>query len=425
MLTTTAALLGGLAILALTLASAYFSSSEIAVFSLPAHRLDGMPDSRRVGTLRRLKADPHRLLVTILVGNNVVNIAIASIATVLLADALPAEYAVVASTLGVSTVVLVFGEIVPKSYGVANAESWAVRSAGSLATLQWVLYPIVAAFDRGTAALARLVGGERDLERPYVTREELSALVGTAEEQGVIDDEEERMLQGVFEFAEITAGEVMTPRADVVAVAADTPVDEALATCARERRTRLPVFETDLDSVVGYVDVRDLLGAEARGEALTDVLNPVLHVFEGRALDEVLEDLRAEGVELAVVFDQFGAAEGLLTLEDLAEAVVGELYDVGERRTVVPLDAGGVRARGKAAVGDVATALGTPFGDDDLQTVAGLLADRLGRPAEEGETVRVDGVALTVERVAGNRVRRVHVESEEVERPPDEDGTEE
>ena len=414
---------GVLLVVVLTAVSAFFSSTEIAVFSLEDHRVEGM-EGRGVGALRRLRADPHRLLVTILVGNNFVNVAIAAVSTSLLARTLPAGEAAVVSTLLIGTVVLVFGEIVPKSYAVANAESWSRRVAGPVVLLQRVLYPVVAVFDGITGAMSALIGGGQDIERPYLTREDISAMVETAERLGVIDEDEQALIERVLEFSGTTVADVMVPRTDVVAVDADGTVGDALETCLDARVTRAPAYRGSLDEVVGHVDVRDLARADPAA-SLEDLLLPVIHAFESRRVDETLAAMQTDRVELAVVFDEFGAVEGLVTAEDIVEELVGEILDVGERRRVVTLPDGRVRARGVATVGAVNAALDGPaLPGDPAETVAGLLVDTLGRPPDQAERVAFEDLLVTVEVVEDNRVRRVVVEREAPDGEDDDDASE-
>ena len=400
---------GAFVLLVLVAVSAFFSSTEIALFSLEDHRVEAMT-GRGSDALRRLRADPHRLLVTILVGNNFVNVAIAAVATSLLARALPAGEAAVVSTLLVGTVVLVFGEIMPKSYGVANAESWSRRIAGPVVLLQRLLYPVVAVFDGITGAMSALLGGGRDIERPYVTREDIAAMAETAERLGVIGADEQALIERVLEFSGTTVADVMVPRTDVVAVDADGTAGAALETCLDARITRAPAYRGGLDEVLGYVDVRDLARADPSAP-VADLLLPVVHAFESRRVDETLAAMQAGRGELAVVFDEFGAVEGLLTAEDILEELVGEILDAGERQPVVRLPDGRASARGVATVGAVNAALGAAvLPGEDGETIAGLLIDRLGRPPERGERIRFDDALVVVEAVEGNRLRRVVVE---------------
>lgn len=400
---------GLLAIVVLLGLSAFFSGSEIAIFSLDPYRADAMSTDDRAGaTLARLREDPHRLLVTILVGNNFVNIAIASVGTVLLVRELPEGIAITVSTLLISSVVLLFGEIVPKSYGVADPEGVARRVARPLRAVQFVLGPVVTLFDGLNEGIRRLVGGARDIEKPYVTREELEAIVETAEETGVIDADEGTLIERVLRFSDVPVRQAMVPRADIVAVDAAATVQDAVDTCAAERVTRLPVYREGED-VVGYVDLRDLADADPAAP-LEEFLLPVVHVFEGREIDDVLEELQREQLEVAIVFDQFGAVEGLVTAEDILEELVGEVFDVGETRDVVRAGPGQVSSRGRVSVTRINELLDTDLPAVESGTLAALLAEEFGRVPEVGESVVVSGVRLTVRSVADNRVLRVFVE---------------
>lgn len=402
--------LGGLAVAGLLGLSAFFSGGEIAIFSLEAHRIETMAagGGSGAGTLARLRDDPHRLLVTILVGNNVVNVAIATITTTLFVTRFPAGVGTALATLVVSVLVLLFGEIVPKSYGVANAEDVSRAVAGPIATLQVILWPVVAGFEAVSGAIRRLVGGARDIERPYVTRDELAGMVETAEETGAIDADERDIIQRVFRFDTTPVRQVMVPRADIVAVDADATVAEAIETCGAERVNRLPVYREGED-VVGYVDLRDLVDAPP-DTSIRELLLPVVHAFEGREVDDVLAELQSERLEVAIVFDQFGAVEGLVTAEDIVEELVGEVFDVGELQKVVRVGPRRLSARGRAPVTTVNELLETDLPVVESGTVAALLSREFGRVPEVGESVTVAGVGFTVRSVSENRVLRVLVE---------------
>ena len=409
----TTVLAGVVTIAVLLVASAFFSSSEIAVFSLERHRLSALLEADgadpRARVLHRLREDPHRLLVTILVGNNIVNIAMASIASVLLAAALSPEVAVLVTTFGVSALVLVFGEITPKSYGVANAERFALRVAGPLATVERLLFPLVVTFDFVSRGLNRFTGGGSDIERPYVTREEIEALLKTGERIGAIDEAEHEMVEGVFELGSTTAREVMVPRVNLVAVDVETPLDEVIEVCATNRLTRVPVYQGTLDHVVGIADIRDAERARREGRELDDVLLPTLQVPEGREIDDLLAEMQAERVTMVIVRDEFGETEGILTVEDILEEIVGEIFEVGEERLIRPTTDGLV-VQGEVTVGEVNDVLGVALPTEgEFETVAGLINAELGRIGDVGDTVLVDEVELDVERVDGHRIRRVRV----------------
>jgi CBS domain containing-hemolysin-like protein len=409
----TTILAGVVTIAVLLVASAFFSSSEIAVFSLERHRLSALLETAngdpRARVLQRLREDPHRLLVTILVGNNLVNIAMASIASVLLAAALSPEVAIVATTFGVSALVLVFGEITPKSYGVANAERLALRVAGPISTVERLLFPLVFVFDGVSRGLNRLTGGGQDIERPYVTREEIEALLKTGERVGAIEEAEHEMVEGVFDLGSTTAREVMVPRVNLVAVDVESPLDEVIEVCATNRLTRVPVYQGTLDTVVGIADIRDAERALREGNDLDDILLPTLQVPEGREIDDLLAEMQAKRVTMVIVRDEFGETEGILTVEDILEEIVGEIFEVGEERLIRPTT-DGLLVRGEVTVGEVNDVLGVDLPTEgEFETVAGLVNAELGRIGDVGDRVVVADVALDVERVDGHRIRRIRV----------------
>ncbi len=396
------------ALAVLVATSAFFSMSEIAVFSLEEHRFAGLADRPGGVTLSELREDPHRLLVTILVSNNFVNVAIASITTGVVIRELPAGTAVPVATLLAGTVVLVFGEIVPKSYGVGNAERVALRIARPLALLQRAMLPVVWLFERVTSVITAVVGGGSDIERPYVTREEIVALVAAAEELGVIEGDEEELIRRVFRFNTTAVGSVMVPRTDIVAVDAGATVTEAIDACSDARVTRLVVYEGSLDRPLGYVDVRDLVGA-GEETPLEELTLPAVRAFEGREIDGILAELQASRSELVIVYDEFGAVEGLVTTEDIVEQLVGEIFDVGEIEPVTVRSRTTATALGEASTVAINDALGTRLPEDG-ETVAGLLTEALGRPADPGDTVEIADARLTVQLVESNRIRRIGIE---------------
>ncbi|MFC5368444.1 hemolysin family protein [Salinirubrum litoreum] len=404
-------LVGLLAIVVLLGLSAFFSASEIAIFSLERHRLTALVSSEdpRAGTLGRLRENPHRLLVTILVGNNVVNIAMASIATLVLTRLLGPGPGVAASTLGMSFLVLIVGEITPKSYGVANSESLSLSVAGTIARVQQVLYPVVVVFDVISRGINRLTGGGQEIEKPYVTRDQIEDLLETGERVGDIDESEREMVQGVFDLSHTRAKEIMVPRVNVVAVDATSSLESVLDTCAERRVTRLPVYDGTLDQIVGIADIRDVERAIRQGLSLREIVTEPLQVPDTIEIDDLLSEMQAERVSMAIVRDEFGEMEGVLTVEDILEEIVGEIFEVGEERLIRPT-ADGLLVKGEATVDEVNDALGTDVPTaGDFETVAGLVNAELGRLGDVGDRIEIDGVTFTVESVDGTRIRRVRV----------------
>jgi len=414
-----AVLVGGIAtIFVLILLSAFFSSSEIAMFSLPAHRAealveDGVPGSR---TLQQLKADPHRLLVTILVGNNLVNIAMSSIATGLLGFYLSRGQAVLAATFGITAIVLLFGESAPKSYAVENTESWALRIAKPLKLSEKVLLPLILFFDYLTRVVNKITGGRSAIETSYVTREEIQDIIETGEREGVLDEEEREMLQRTLRFNDTIVKEVMTPRLDMTAVAKGASIREALETAIQSGHARLPVYEGSLDNVIGVVHIRDLVRDLDYGEKFADdivleeVIEPTLHVPESKNVDDLLTEMRAKRLHMVIVIDEFGTTEGLVTMEDLTEEIVGEILEGEEEEPIEYLGDDTVTVKGEVNIEEVNEALELELPEgEEFETIAGFIFNRAGRLVEEGETITFENIEIRIEQVENTRIMKARI----------------
>lgn len=418
--------IGVVVVVVLIVLSAFFSSSEIAMFSLAAHRVEALVEEGTPGaaTMAELKSDPHRLLVTILVGNNLVNIAMTSITTGLLALYYPQGVAVAISTFGITALVLLFGESVPKSYAVENTESWALTIARPLKLAEYGLLPLIVVFDYLTRQINRITGGGSAIETSYVTRDEIQDIIETGEREGVIAEDEREMLQRIFRFNNTIAKEVMTPRLDVTAVTTDASIEEAIETCVQSGHARVPVCEGSLDNVIGTVHIRDLVRDLNYGESgdlsIEDLIRPTLHVPESKNVDELLTEMRSDRMRIAIVVDEFGTTEGLVSVEDMIEEIVGEILEGGEREPVETIDEDTVLAQGEVNIEDVNEALDIELPEgEEFETIAGFIFNRAGRLVEEGESIDYDGVEITVEAVENTRITTARVHRlPEAEREP-------
>jgi putative hemolysin len=396
--------------------SAFFSSSEIAMFSLASHRVEALVEEGTPGaaTMAELKSNPHRLLVTILVGNNIVNIAMTSITTGLLALYYSQGAAVAISTFGITALVLLFGESAPKSYAVENTESWALAISRPLKLAEYALLPLIVVFDYLTRQINRITGGGSAIETSYVTRDEIQDIIETGEREGVIGEDEREMLQRIFRFNNTIAKEVMTPRLDVTAVTTGASIEEAIETCVQSGHARVPVCEGSLDNVIGTVHIRDLVRDLNYGESgdidLEDLINPTLHVPESKNVDELLREMRRDRMRIAIVVDEFGTTEGIVSVEDMIEEIVGEILEGGEREPVETIDDETVLAQGEVNIEDVNESLDIDLPEgEEFETIAGFIFNRAGRLVEEGETIDYDGVEITVESVENTRITTAHV----------------
>jgi CBS domain containing-hemolysin-like protein len=402
-------------ILLLLMGSGFFSSSEIAMFSLPAHQVDAMiaEGKRGARAIKSLKEDPHRLLVTILVGNNMVNITMSSISTTIIGFYFDPGTAVLVSSFGITSMVLIFGESAPKSYAVENTESWARTVAPPLKIVGQILWPLITLFYYLTGIVNRITGGNSTVEESYVTREELRNMIETGEREGILEEEERQLLQRALRFTDATAKEVMTPRLDMAAISTDATVEAAIKKCIRSGHARLPVYDGSLDNVVGIFDIRDLQESEYADfdeRRVADVVTPTLHIPESKNVDALLTEMRENRLHMVIVIDEFGATEGLITMEDMTEEVVGEILVGDEDHPIEFVDDDTIVVDGAVNIEAVNEALDIVLPEgEEFETIAGFLFNRAGRLVEQGEEFVYENVTLRAEEVADTRIQTVRL----------------
>ena len=406
---------GILLILLLLMGSGFFSSSEIALFSLPTHQVDAMVEEGKRGAqaVKSLKEDPHRLLVTILVGNNMVNITMSSVSTTLVGEYFNPGTAVLVSSLGITSLVLIFGESAPKSYAVENTELHARRVARGLKVVEKVLWPLITLFYYLTSIVNKVTGGNASIESTYVTRDEIRNIINTGEREGILDEEEHQLLQRTLRFTDASAKEVMTPRLDMAAVSEDASVEEAIKNCIQSGHARLPVYSESLDNVVGIFDIRDLDDSNYDDFAdleVQDVLVPTLHVPESKNVNELLSEMRDSRLHMVIVIDEFGATEGLITREDVLEEIVGEILVGDEEHPIEFVDDDTVLVNGSVNIHEVNEALDIVLPEgEEFETIAGFIFNRAGRLVERGEEFDYENVTLRAEQVENTRIQKVRV----------------
>jgi len=314
---------------------------------------------------------------------------------------------------------VVFGELAPKSIAIQSAEGTSLFVAPFMKFFYYLLLPLTLVFNGTANAITRLLGYPPASESDEIhSEDEIRTLVAQSARQGMLERDEEGMIRAVFELNDKSAREIMIPRPDVVALPEDANLRELLSVAAAGRYSRYPVHQGDSpDRIVGAVHVKDLLRTvEAEGglegdKTARDLMREVLTIPENRRIDEILEDLRKQDLQMAVVIDEWGSFEGLFTLEDIIEEIVGEIRDEfdDEQRAVKELGDGAYRMDGRIPLGEVNEALGTNFESQDFESIGGLVLGRLGRVPEPGDEVSLDGYLLRVEEVDGPRVAQVVV----------------
>ena len=324
---------------------------------------------------------------------------------------------------------VVFGELAPKTIAIQSSEGTSLFVAPFMKVFSYLLLPATYVFNGTANAFTRLLGYPPASESDEThSEDEIRTLVAQSARQGMLERDEEGMIRAVFELNDKSAREIMVPRPDVVALREDADLRELVSVAAAGRYSRYPVHQGGSpDRIVGAVHVKDVLRTvEAVGsldaqKTARDLMRDVLTIPENRHIDEILEDLRGQDLQMAVVIDEWGSFEGLFTLEDIIEEIVGEIRDEfdDEERAVKVLGDGTYRMDGRIPLGEVNEALGTDFESQDFETVGGLVLGRLGRVPEAGDEVRLDGYLLRVDEVDGPRVAQIVVRKDNDERRDD------
>jgi putative hemolysin len=434
-----------LVIVILTFLEGFFVAAEIALVSVRRSRIEQLVEEGNRGArrVRRLLDDPGRFLAVSQLGLTVIGFFASAYAAVSLVDGLrdllvsfgmalaTAEaVALIAVTVILALFTIVFAELVPKTIALAAAERVALALARPVEFLARVLSPVIALLTGVTRTITRLLGAEVSNDA-QITAEELRLIVERGGEQGVLEAEEEQMINAVIELGERHVHEVMVPRVSIVSLPVTATSEQAVDTIVGEGHSRIPVYEKTIDHIVGILYAKDLLPYLRAGSedppALRTLLRTPLFVPESMSVDDLLHELQRRKVHLAIVLDEYGGTAGLVTIEDLLEEIVGEIqdeYDV-EEPMVVRLSADEARLDGRADVDELRNLFDVdlPLEDEDeYDTIGGLVYHRVGSVPSPGDRVTLDGVTLTVETTDGRRVGKVlAVRSPHEERDDDED----
>ncbi len=403
---------------ALTVLAALFSAIEIALFSVPRARARRFAqETGPVGEVfRRLLEAPHATLVQILFANNLTNVAATATAAVLMDRAfdrfaLP-EWALIAvETFGLTAFLLVVCELTPKTFAFEKNETVAPALARIHHLISPALAPVAKGLERIAQAASRLV---KRHEPEHLTADELETLVEVGAREGTLNPEESRLFRGAFRFGEKTAGEILTPRADVLMMSAETRVADALEQASAARQARIPLYEGTIARVVGVLYARDLVRfkLEDPGEkTVRAIMRQPLVVPPTRDLEGLLRAFQAERMHLAVVADAGGEALGIVTLDDVLEQIVGPIEDEfdEEEPAVRPVGEGQAIFRGSVLVSEANRLIGVALPGSDKETLAALCARFFPQSPAEGESLELGGALLTIEAVTGRQVWSVRV----------------
>ena len=402
-------------LIVLLLGSGFFSASETSLMSLSKIRIrymeeEGVKGAKLVSSLIEKSSD---LLSSILVGNNVVNIAATSVSTSLFISIF-GDGGVAIATAVMTVLVLIFGEITPKTIAANSPEKIAVIVSKPISIIMKITKPIVWVFNLLTGIIFKIMGIDNDGVKPFITEEELKAMVNVSHEEGVLEMEEREIINNVFQFGDMQAKEAMIQRLDMVAIDIEDSYDEIIELFKSEKLSRLPVYQESIDDIVGILNIKDIIflsDEEIENFDIKDYVREAFFTYEFKKITQLLEEMKKEKSQMAIVVDEYGGTAGLLTIEDLVEVIVGDIDDEydEEEEEIVKVSDNEYLVEGSTKISDVNEQIGINFESDEFDSIGGFIIGYLKRIPEENELIEVGNVKFSVESIDKNRINKIRI----------------
>lgn len=393
--------------------SAFFSSAETALTTVNRVRIKTLADegSSKAATVLKILDNYSKMLSTILIGNNIVNLSASSLTTVLATEAF-GSYAVGIATGVLTLIILLFGEIIPKNTAMLYAEKISLGYSKIIILLMKLFTPIVFIVDKMSIGISLLLHIDTSKKGSVMTENELKTYVDVSHEDGVIESEEREMIYNVFDFSDAVAKDIMIPRIDMISVSQDMSYDEVLAVFKEYMYTRLPVYEDDKDNIIGLINIKDFILLSGKEDFhIKDMMREAYYTYEYKKTADLMMEMRKITANVAFVLNEYGATVGMITLEDLLEEIVGEIrdeYDEDEEELIQQLDELSYLVEGGMKLDDINDALDTTLYSEDYDSIGGLIIEYLDRLPEDEETiVTKSGITLQVKGISQNRIRKV------------------
>ncbi len=399
-------------LIALLILSAFFSSVETALISVNSIKVRSLVKQKRKGAeaLQRLKNKPERLLITILVGNNLVNIGAAALATSI-TYGMFGDLGIGIATGVMTLLILVFGEITPKSYAAQNAVSMSLKVARPVEILGKILFPIVRSLEALTGFMMRRFGSK---EAEALTEDELKTIVTVGAEQGIIRKQVAGMMESLIEFEKTKVNEVMTPESDMLTLEGNKTIKSVLDFVVKTPYSRYPVYGGDKDNIIGIADVDEILSMVKAGRLkrkVTSISKKPLFVPEKKEIMNLLNDFEEKGTHMAIVVDEYGHVMGLVTMDDVLEEIVGDIFDKSKKPNmyIKVLNPNELLVDGRAPIDILEEYIDLGLKERGFDTLAGLILKKTGRIPQRGEVVRLKRARMIIEDASSMTVKRVRI----------------
>ena len=404
-----------IAIIILLCLSAFFSSSETALTTVNQIRMRTLADNgdKRAARVLHVTGNPGKMLSAILIGNNIVNLSASSISTSLAIHLFGNTGAGIATGI-LTFLILIFGEVTPKTMATIKADSMSLTVAAPIGLLMKILTPVIFIINKLSLGLMFLLHVNIKDAQKKMTEEELRTIVDVSQENGVIEHEERDMIHNLFDFGDAEAKEIMVPRIDMTFVQADATYQEVLDIFRQDMFTRLPVYEDSTDNVIGIINMKDFLLQNDTPEfSVRNLLREPNFTYEHKNTADLFLEMRKSSISLAIVLDEYGVTAGLITLEDLLEEIVGEIrdeYDADEEDDITRISDREFYVLGSANLNDVSEALSLHFTSDDYDTIGGYCLGLLDHLPEKNEIILTDNnILLRIDRMEKNRIERIYI----------------
>ncbi len=397
----------------LFLCSAFFSSSETALMSMDRLRVRYLADKERPGAkaLEQLLSKPDDLLSAILVGNNLVNIMISVFAAALFID-LFGHGSELITILVLTPLLLIFSEVCPKTYAATYPEKLSFRVLHPIRFFMWLLHPVTMVVSGISRLLNRFLRGEE--QAPLISEDEIRSIIGFGEDAGVVAENQRRMLHSIFDLSEIRVRDVMVPRTEVIGISVDADFKDVVQLTAQARHSRFPVYDGDLDNVVGVIHSKDVLSYLDKPDqfSLRQLARPPYFVPEAKPIETLMQAFRRKHLHLAMVVDEYGGVEGICTLEDIVEEIVGEIQDEYDEEEILvkSLATNLYMVDGSTAIRYINRRFGLSLSEEHVTTLAGFLLNVLGSIPEVDDVCEADGVRFTVREIEDRRIEKIELQ---------------
>lgn len=401
---------------ALLLFSGYFSASQTALKRDGKPKLRSQTDSQDVKAIRahELTENLDRLLLTLLIGNNIVNIAIAAIATLVATGLFGNEFRTIIITIVfISLMILTFGELLPRSIAKKDSEKYVLHASASLMIILKLFYPITSVFVMLKQFANNLIGSKE--EKRTVTDDDVKALVEIGEEEGTFLSSEKELLHNVIEFDDIIVKDIITPRPDVIAISQDMSIEEIKQTFIQERYSRLPIYEGTIDNIVGVISHRDFFAQyvqSGKNFDITTISRKPYFVIGSVKVSSLLKELQQNKVHLAIVLDEYGGTLGIISMEDIIEEIVGEIWDEHDENEILieKIDQEKMLLNGRLPIEEFGQLVKSNIPETRSITLSGWISDTLGYLPKKGESMEYETFRIYIEEVRNRRIQKVIVQ---------------